>query len=92
MEISNNEEKIYVECSIDEIYNPNFENKFKKLTEDLKKLKSDIPYKTQTGSARYILNGKQGQVKEIHLYLGFVDEKDLLEALEAKKLLIGNCH
>lgn len=86
MEISNNEEKIYVECSIDEIYNPNFENKFKKLTEDLKKLKSNIPYKTQTGSARYILNGKQGQVKEIHLYLGFVDEKDLLEALEAKKI------
>lgn len=86
MEISNNEEKIYVECSIDEIYNPNFENKFKKLTEDLKKLKNDIPYKTQTGSARYILNGKQGQVKEIHLYLGFVDEKDLLEALEAKKI------
>lgn len=86
MEISNNEEKIYVECSIDEIYNPNFENKFKKLTEELKKFKSNIPYKTQSSSARYILNGKQGQVKEIHLYLGFVDEKDLLEALEAKKI------
>lgn len=86
MEISNNEEKIYVECSIDEIYNPNFENKFKKLTEELKKFKSNIPYKTQSSSARYILNGKQGQVKEIHLYLGFIDEKDLLEALEAKKV------
>lgn len=86
MKISNIENKIYVECSMDEIYNPNFENKIKKLKEDLKQLKNDIPYKKVSNSAKFMFNGQQGNAKEIHLHLSFIDEKDLLEALEAKKV------
>lgn len=86
MEISNIENEIYVECSMDEIYNPNFENKIKKFKEDLKQLKKDIPYKKVSSSAKFMFNGQQGSAKEIHLHLSFIDEKDLLEALEAKKV------
>lgn len=84
MKISSNEQYMYIECSIEEIYSPAFQRRKETINSELKLINSLESYKGKPGIITYDIGKGKKNIKEIRMNLTFSDEKDLISTIEAK--------